>query len=86
MSERFESDKLVKISDGSIVFTLLYDYSDHGSYNELWMIKNGVLEKNTTFLAPSAYISGIIPSSKRELIAVTTRSNKSECVVIIDTI
>ena len=78
--------KLYKLADGSVFFTLFNDYSDYGSYNELWRIKEGNLEKYFSFSNPSMYIKEIFLSPDRKLMAVNTCSNKSEYIFIIDAI
>ena len=86
LSQKYESDKLYKLADGSVFFTLFNDYSDYGSYNELWRIKEGNLEKYFSFSNPSMYIKEIFLSPDRKLMAVNTCSNKSEYIFIIDAI
>lgn len=85
LSQKYESPFIYELNDGSIVFTLFNNYSDYGSQNVLWRIKNNQLEEYLSFSKPSMYIKQIIPSPDRKLIAVVTCSNKSEFVQIIDT-
>lgn len=84
LSKSFKSDLVYKLADGSIYFTLFNHYSDYGSYNELWRIQDGKLEKYLTFDQPSMYITRIIPSPDKHLLAVTTGSNKSSYIVLLD--
>lgn len=84
LSESYRSPYVIKLADGSIMFTLFNHYSDYGSHNVLWRIKDNVLEEYFSFSAPSMYIKEIIPSPNRKLIAVVTCSNKSEFVQIIN--
>lgn len=84
LSEKYESPFVYKLSDGSIVFTLFNNYSDYGSQNVLWRIKDNKLEECLRFAKPSLYIKEIHPSPDGKLIAVVTCSNKSEFVQIIN--
>lgn len=60
------------------------DYSDYGSDNTTWRIKDDRLEEYFHFPDPSRYITEIIPSPDKSLVAVKTASNKSEFIVIMD--
>ena len=82
--EAFKSQQVYKLADGSVFFTLFNNYSDYGSQNVLWRIKDGVLEAYSSFSSPSMYIKEIIPSPDQKLIAIVTNSNKSEFVEVIN--
>ena len=84
LEQRFESPLLCKMADGSIFFTLFNDYSDYGSYNQLWRIKDGRLESYITFFDPMMYITDLLPSPDGKLLAVSLCSNKSNFVVVIN--
>ncbi len=84
LEQRFESPLLCKMADGSIFFTLFNDYSDYGSYNQLWRIKDGRLESYITFFDPMMYITDLLPSPDGKLLAVSLCSNKSDFVVVIN--
>ncbi|WP_019914622.1 hypothetical protein [Paenibacillus sp. HW567] len=84
LSKSYRSPYVFKLADKSIVFTLFNNYSDYGSQNVLWRIKDDVLESYFSFSAPSMYIKEIIPSPDQKLIAVVTCSNKSEFVQIMN--
>lgn len=84
LSKSYRSPYLHKMADGSIVFALFNNYSDYGTQNVLWRIKDDVLEPYFSFAAPSMYIKEILPSPDRKLLAVVTRSNKSEFVQIMN--
>lgn len=84
LSQSYQSPYLYKLADGSIVFTLFNNYSDYGSQNVLWRIKDNKLEEYTSFSGPSMYIKEIIPSPDARLLAIVTNSNKSEFVTIVD--
>lgn len=86
LSRNYKSDRLYKLADGNIYFTLFNNYSDYGSYNEIWRIKDDKLEKYTSFQFPLMYINEIIPSPDKSLIAVTACSNKSNFITIFDPI
>lgn len=83
LSEKYESPWVYKLSDGSKMFTLFNNYSDYGSGNVLWRIKDGTLEEYFSFSKPSMYIKEIIPSPNHKRLAIATCSNKSEFVQII---
>lgn len=83
LSEKYESPWVYKLSDGSKMFTLFNNYSDYGSGNVLWRIKDGTLEEYFSFSKPSIYIKEIIPSPDHKRLAIATCSNKSEFVQII---
>ncbi len=84
LEQKFESPLLCKMADGSIFFTLFNDYSDYGSYNQLWRIKDGRLESYITFFDPMMYITDLLPSPDGKLLAVSLCSNKSDFVVVIN--
>ncbi|WP_139990605.1 hypothetical protein [Paenibacillus paridis] len=84
LSKSYRSPYIVKLANGSKLFTLFNNYSDYGSQNVLWRIKDNVLEKYFSFSAPSMYITEIIPSPDRELVAIVTGSNKSQFVQIMN--
>lgn len=86
LSKNYKSDMVYQLADGSVYFTLFNQYSDYGSYNELWRIKDEKMEKYFTFNKPSIYIRQIIPSPDKSLLAVTTCSNKSDYIVLLDPI
>lgn len=86
LTQAYESEQLYKLADGSIIFTLFHNYSDYGSYNELWRIQDGQLEKYFTFTDPSAYIKNIQLSPGKNRLAIVTNSNKSEYLVILDAV
>lgn len=84
LNKTFDDSRIIHMADGTIVFTLFNDYSDYGSYNEIWMVKEDELSKLTSFDNPKMYINQIIPSPDKKLIAVMTSSNKSSYVIIWD--
>ncbi|WP_379147633.1 hypothetical protein [Paenibacillus sp. sgz500992] len=84
LSKSYRSPYVFKLADGSILFTLFNNYSDYGSQNVLWRIKDNVLKEYSSFSAPSMYITDIIPSPNKKLVAIVTCSNKSEFVQIIN--
>ncbi|WP_339243377.1 hypothetical protein [Paenibacillus sp. FSL F4-0243] len=82
LSKSYQSPYIVKLADGSMIFTLFNNYSDYGSQNVIWRIKDNVLKEYLSFSAPSMYITKIIPSPNHKLIAIVTCSNKSNFVQI----
>lgn len=84
LSKSYRSPLIFKLADGSILFTLFNNYSDYGSQNVLWRIKDNVLKEYSSFSPPSMYITDIIPSPNKKLVAIVTCSNKSEFVQIIN--
>lgn len=83
LSESFSGERLLHLADGSIVFTLFGDYSEYGSYPELWRLQNGTLEKYFSFTAPSLYIMQIGLSPDGDRLAVLTCSNKSQYLTVL---
>lgn len=83
LSQNFKSQYVHHLSDGSKLFTLFNNYSDYGSQNVLWRIKNNVLEEAFSFSNPSMYIKEIIPSPNQKSVAIITNSNKSEFVNVM---
>lgn len=65
-----------------MIFTLFNNYSDYGSQNVIWRIKDNVLSEYLRFSTPSMYVKKIIPSPNQKLIAIVTCSNKSDFVQI----
>lgn len=84
LSQSYQSPYIYKLADGSRIFTLFNNYSDYGSHNVLWRIKDNVLKEYTSFSSPSMYIREIIPSPNGRLVAIVTCSNKSDFIEIID--
>ncbi len=84
LSQSYQSQYVYKFADGSIMFTLFNNYSDYGSQNVIWRIKNNVLETYFSFSNPSMYIKEIIPSPNQKLVAIVTCSNKSEFVEVMN--
>lgn len=82
LSKSYRSPYIVKLADGSMIFTLFNNYSDYGSQNVIWRIKDNVLKEYLSFSAPSMYITKMIPSPNHKLIAIVTCSNKSNFVQI----
>lgn len=84
LKKEFNDPRIVHMADGTLIFTLFNDYSDYGSYNQIWKIKDGELSELASFERPKMYITHIIPSLDRKLIAVTFSSNKSGYLMIWD--
>lgn len=84
LSQSYQSPYIYKLADGSRIFTLFNNYSDYGSHNVLWRIKDNMLKEYTSFSSPSMYIREIIPSPNGRLVAIVTCSNKSDFIQIID--
>lgn len=84
LTKTYDNPNIYRLADGSMVFTLFNNYSDYGSYNELWMIKNDELGKFFTFSKPSMYITSIVLSPDKKNFAVTTCSNKSTYLIVFD--
>lgn len=84
LSKSYHSPYIVKLADGSMIFTLFNHYSDYGSQNVLWRIKDNVLKEYSSYSTPSMYITDIIPSPNKKLVAIVTCSNKSDFVEIIN--
>ena len=84
LTNNLQNPQLYHMADGSIFFTLFNDYSDYGSHNQIWRIKDGQLSQYTSFLEPMSYITGIYPSPDGRLLAVSLSSNKSNFAVVLD--
>jgi len=84
LSKSYESPYIVKLADESMIFTLFNNYSDYGSQNVIWRIKDNALKEYRSFSSPSMYITNIIPSPNKKLVAIVTASNKSEFIQIMD--
>lgn len=86
LTDSFTNENIYHLSDGSVIFTLFNNYSDFGSYSEIWQIKDGVLNSFWKYNDPSKYISKILVSEDKNLFAVETSSNKSSFLNIFDPI
>lgn len=87
LSKKFDSPYIVSGTNGIKVFALFNDYSDYGSYNELWIIKDDNLSKLYSFTDLQAYIDTtetIKLSPDNNKIAVQTSSRRSNSLNIID--
>ncbi|OMD40679.1 hypothetical protein [Paenibacillus odorifer] len=82
LSKSYRSPYIVKLADGSMIFTLFNNYSDYGSQNVIWRIKDNELKEYSSFSTPSMYVKKIIPSPNHKLVAIVTCSNKSDFVQI----
>ncbi len=86
LESKFDDPRIIHLADRSVIFTLFNDYSDYGSYNQIWRIVDGEMTKCMTLNLPQMYIRYIIPSPDAKLFAVVTGSNKSGYVWIYDVI
>lgn len=85
LSKEFNSEYIIKAKDDSKIFTLYNNYSDYGSYNEIWIIKNDELSKLYSFKNNQVYINHpIILSPNKDKIAIQTSSRRSSSFNIID--
>ena len=87
LTKKFDSPYIADIDEDTKVFALFNNYSDYGSYNELWIIKNDKLSKLHSFSDLQAYIDGtekIQISPSKDKIAVQTCSRRSSSINIID--
>ncbi|NLI89890.1 MAG: hypothetical protein GX366_05735, partial [Epulopiscium sp.] len=87
LDKKFDSPYIVSGIDGIRVFPLFNDYSEYGSYNELWVIKDDKLSKLHSFGGIQHYIHMEEPiklSPQKDKIAVQTSSRKSSSFNIID--
>ena len=84
LTDNLQNPQLCHMADGSIFFTLFNDYSDYGSHNQIWRIKDGQLSQYTSFFEPMSYITGLYSSPDGRLLAVSLASNKSNFVVVLD--
>jgi hypothetical protein len=84
LQDEFTDSKLVKMADGRIYFTLFNDYSDYGSYPQLWYIEDGTLVSSYTFDSPHSYIRELLPSPDGKLLAIALNSYKSTYIVVAD--
>lgn len=84
LNKTYDNPNIYHLDKDVKVFTLFPCYSDYGSYNEIWMIKDGILSKFYSFQSPSMYITSITPSPDGKLFAVSTCSNKSSYLVVFD--
>ncbi|MDH6372207.1 hypothetical protein CA600_21670 [Paenibacillus sp. VTT E-133280] len=82
LSKSYKSPYIVKLADGSMIFTLFNNYSDYGSQNVIWRIKDNKLNAYFSFSTPSMYIKKMIPSPNHKLVAIVTCSNKSDFIQI----
>ena len=84
LSGNFDNSKIIRLYDSSVLFTLFGNFSKYGSYNKLWVIRNGVLYEYYTFHTPQLYISGLFPSPDHSKIAIKTCSTQSEWITVLD--
>lgn len=87
LGKKFDSPYILSGNNGIKIFALFNDYSDYGSYNELWIIKDDKLSKLYSFTDPQTYIDTtetIKFSPDNNKIAVQTSSRKSNSLNIID--
>ena len=84
LEKRFDDPRIVRLADGTVIFTLFNDYSDYGSYNEIWMVKDGELSVLDSFDRPKMYITQLLPSPDGKLFAIAFASNRSSYLMIWD--
>ncbi|MBC8587767.1 copper amine oxidase N-terminal domain-containing protein [Paratissierella segnis] len=87
LTKKFDSPYIVNVDENTKIFALFNDYSDYGSYNELWIIRNDKLSKLHSFSNSQDYIDRgekIQVSPSKDKIAVQTSSRRSSSINIID--
>lgn len=87
LSKKFDSPYIVHAMDDIKIFAIFNDYSDYGSYNELWIIRDDKLSKLHSFKNLQAYINTGEPiklSPNKDKIIVQTSSRRSGSINIID--
>jgi len=84
LTKTFDDPRIIHMADGTIVFTLFNDYSDYGTYNQIWIIQDDELRELISFNEPKMYITGLIPSPDKNLFAISLCSNKSNFIMIWD--
>ena len=84
LTKAFDDPRIIHMADGTIIITLFNDYSDYGTYNQIWRITDDELSKYLQFDRPLMYIKRMIPSPDRKLLAVSYVSNKSGYLEIFD--
>jgi hypothetical protein len=87
LTKEFDNPYIINIDENTRIFTLFNDYSDYGSYNELWIIKHDKLSKLYSFSGRQTYVDGsekIQVSPLGDKIAVQTSSRISSSINIID--
>ncbi len=84
LNKKFDDPRIFHMADGTIVFTLFNDYSDYGTYNALWTIKDDLLNDRISYDYPQMYITKIIQSPDKKLLAISFVSNKSSYLEIYD--
>jgi hypothetical protein len=84
LTKTFDDPRIIHMADGTIVFTLFNNYSDYGTYNQIWIIQDDELRELVSFNEPKMYITQLIPSPDKNLFAITLCSNKSNYIVIWD--
>lgn len=91
LSKKFDSPYVVSGNNDIKIFALFNDYSDYGSYNELWIIKDDKLSKLYSFtdtgIGSQVYIDTtetIKLSPDNNKIAVQTSTRKSNSLNIIN--
>ena len=62
LNKTYDNPNIYHLDEEVKIFTLFPDYSDYGSHNEIWMIKDGILSKFYSFQEPNMYITSIVPS------------------------
>ena len=86
LTQAFDDPRILRLADGSYLFTLFNAYSDYGSHNKLWRVQDGELAECFSFRAPHMYIRDMLLSPDATLLAIQTGSNKSEYIIIYDAI
>ena len=84
LTKTFDDPRIIHMADGTIVFTLFNDYSDYGTYNQIWIIQDDELRELVSFNEPKMYITKLIPSPDKNLFAITFCSNRSNYIMIWD--
>ena len=90
LSKKFDSKYIVSGANDIKIFALFNDYSDYGSFNELWIIRADKLSKLYSFRRPdvmSTHIDTTEPikfSPDKNKIAVQTCNRRSSTLNIID--
>lgn len=84
LSNTFDNPNVYPFHDNSYLFTLFNNYSDYGSYNEIWIIKEEHMDLYRSFDDPYTYVNSILVSPDQEKVAIELGSDKSTFIQVHD--
>lgn len=80
LNDTVNSPYIYELYDGSVIFTIINEFFDYGSYNRIYMVKDGELTIYTDYSSPHNYIENILLSPNKDKFLVVLASRRSSFI------